>query len=311
MWRDWEQAWERALYAPGGFVHAAGAPATHFRTSVQVGTVVAEAVVELLERVDAALGRPATLGMVDLGAGGGELLAGVLQVCPPGMRARLRPLAVDVRSAPDGWALPWAATLPARVHGLVVAHEWLDALACPVVVDDGTVLRRVQVDDRGVERLGPAAAGPERAWARRWGATGRFEVGLPRDRAWAEVVRRTHGAVLAVDYGTLAPAATLTGYRAGRQVAPAPDGTCDLTAHVHWPSLRAVAPSRLRTQAEALATVRVDGANPLGTLERAGQLAELRAPDGLGGFGWLLATPGLDGAVLDPGLAPSGRWIAP
>lgn len=299
MWQDWEQAWAQALYGPGGFVRSGTPPAAHFRTSVHVGGLLAEAVVELLDRVDTALEHPASVDLVDLGAGGGELLAGVVDRLPAGLRRRVAPLAVDVRPEPAGWSLPWAPDLPAGVHGLVVAHEWLDALVCPVVVRVGGVLRRVQVGANGSERAGPAAGGAEQAWWQRWGGGARGEVGLPRDEAWSAVLGRVPaGAVLAVDYGVLHPTDSLAAYHHGRQVQPVPDTTCDLTAHVHWPSVVARG-GRLVTQAEALdrlgvgaGTPGVDGWGWLVHAERSGQLAELTDPAGLGAFGWLLAERG-------------------
>ncbi len=304
MWRDWEQAWAQALYGPAGFVRSGQRPVAHYRTSVHVGGLLAEAVVELLARTDTALDHPQTLDVVDLGAGGGELLAGLHEQAPARLRARLRPLGVDVRPAPDGWDLGWRAALPAQVHGLVVAHEWLDALACPVVVHDGVTVRRVQVDDSGAQRRGPAAAGAELAWLRRWGslrAGERSEVGAPRDQAWATVLRSVvAGAALAIDYGHQRTGDTLAAYRGGRQVRPVPDGSCDLTAHVFWPSVVAVAGGAVLPQAQALAKLGVTAATPaavdpwgwLSAAERAGQLAELSDPDGLGAFGWLLVEVG-------------------
>ncbi|WP_127781844.1 SAM-dependent methyltransferase [Rhodococcus sp. X156] len=303
-WTDWEQAWEQALYGPAGFVHAAGPPEAHFRTSVHVGTVLAEAMLELLRRTDHALQRPARLDVVDLGAGGGQLLAAVWELAEPDLRRRLRPVAVDLRAAPPGWALPWRSTLPATITGLVVAHEWLDALACPVVQRHGAVVHRLAVAPDGQERLGPPVAAPELAWLRRWWplADGeRAEVGLPRERAWGQVRRRLRaGAALAVDYGhvrgTRPAAGTLSAYRAGRQVRPVPDGTCDLTAHVALDAVAALAPGSTTTQAEALGSLAggtLAGGTPPGQpwlqqAVRAGQLAELTDPDGLGGFGWVL-----------------------
>jgi len=305
VWRDWEQAWQQALYDPGGFVDTGSPPSAHFRTSVHVGSVLAEAVAELVGRVDTALGHPAELDVVDLGAGGGELLTGVCAAVPVGLRARMRPLAVDLRPAPSGWSSGWAAVLPARVRGLLVAHEWLDALACPVVMHDGVTVRRVQVTDDGRQRLGPAAGGAVLAWLQRWSplrAGMRVEVGLPRDVSWAGVLRSVvTGAAVAVDYGGMQAGDTLAAYRRGRQVRCAPDGHCDLTAHVFWPSVQALAPAVLRTQAQVLADLgaypggtdrRPPTADPwqwlLGTV-RAGHLAELCDPAGLGGFGWLVA----------------------
>ena len=58
---------------------------------------------------------------------------------------------------------------------------------------------------------------------------------------------------LAVDYGHVAAdrpgGGTLTGYADGGQVAPVPDGSCDLTAHVAMDSL---SHDELHTQRDAL-----------------------------------------------------------
>ncbi|WKX74357.1 SAM-dependent methyltransferase [Streptomyces sp. XD-27] len=77
-WLRWRTAAERALYGPEGFFRRPEGPAGHFRTSVHASPRYAEAVAELLRRVDTALGRPAELALVDMGAGRGELLTGVL-----------------------------------------------------------------------------------------------------------------------------------------------------------------------------------------------------------------------------------------
>ncbi|MFD0787016.1 SAM-dependent methyltransferase, partial [Micromonospora azadirachtae] len=70
----------------------------------------------------------------------------------------------------------------------------------------------------------------------------RAEIGRSRDEAWANAVGRIdRGLALAVDYGHLKRerpvSGTLTGYRGGRQVAPVPDGSCDVTAHVAMDSV--------------------------------------------------------------------------
>jgi hypothetical protein len=89
---------------------------------------------------------------------------------------------------------------------------------------------------------------------------------------------------LAVDYGhdqgNRRP--TLTGWRAGRPVPPAWDGSCDVTAHVALDSLAAAVPGQVRsTQRDALA-----GLEPLGMAE-ASALRSLRDPDGYGAYGWI------------------------
>ncbi|WP_232265547.1 SAM-dependent methyltransferase [Streptomyces pactum] len=91
-WRGWRAATEAALYGPDGFFRRPEGPAGHFRTSVHASPRYAEAVAELLRRVDAALGHPGELALVDIGAGRGELLTGVLAVldraAPPGGTGR-------------------------------------------------------------------------------------------------------------------------------------------------------------------------------------------------------------------------------
>src|SRR4051794_871817 len=118
---------ESALYGPEGFFRRS-APADHFRTSVHVGAVFAGAVAELLVRVDAALGSPPVLDLVDVGAGRGELLTGVLDLVPASLRARLRAVAVEVAERPPGLpaGIEWATRVPPSIGGLLIATEWLD-----------------------------------------------------------------------------------------------------------------------------------------------------------------------------------------
>src|SRR5262249_14261061 len=111
------------------------------------------------------------------------------------------------------------------------------------------------------------------------------------------------GLALTVDYGHLRDgrplAGTLSGFRAGRQVPPVPDGECDLTAHVAFDALETPT-STLLAQREALHRLGVSGARPslaLASTDRAayvralagaGAAAELTDPAGLGGHLWLL-----------------------
>jgi SAM-dependent MidA family methyltransferase len=74
----WRQAMQAALYGPGGFYARGEPPARHFRTSVHASPGFAAAVLELLREVDAGLGRPDRIDLVDIGAGRGELLEQVL-----------------------------------------------------------------------------------------------------------------------------------------------------------------------------------------------------------------------------------------
>ncbi|MBL1094089.1 MULTISPECIES: SAM-dependent methyltransferase [Streptomyces] len=175
-WCGWRDATERALYgADDGFYTRPGGPgpAGHFRTSVHVSPLYAGAVAALLRRVDGALGHPEELALVDVGAGRGELLTGVLAALPDEVAARLRPYAVERAARPGGLdpRIDWLGELPApgSVTGLLFANEWLDNVPVDVVETDGDgVARRVLVRADGTERLGEPVDGADAEWLRRW-----------------------------------------------------------------------------------------------------------------------------------------------
>ncbi|KQV18671.1 MULTISPECIES: SAM-dependent methyltransferase [unclassified Kitasatospora] len=308
-WMRWRTAMEQALYgADGGFYRRPEGPAGHFRTSVHASPRYAGAVTRLLTEVDAALGHPEELALVDVGAGRGELLAGVLAAVGPELAGRLRPYAVELADRPAGLpeSVVWTDRVPDGVSGLLFANEWLDNVPLDSAERDEQGLRYVEVAPDGTERLGDPVDRADADWAARWWPEGpRVELGGPRDAAWAAAVGALErGLAVAVDYAhTRADRPlfeTLTGFREGREVRPVPDGSCDLTAHV---ALDAVAVpgvhSLWTTQREALRALGVDGARPplalassdpvayLRALGGAGEGAELTDPAGLGGFGWL------------------------
>jgi SAM-dependent MidA family methyltransferase len=330
---SWRTAAERALYgdpahrdgesgtrsgtggAPGFFVREA--PAAHFRTAVHASPLFAAAVARLLLRVDEALGRPAELALVDVGAGRGELLAEVLATLPAGTAARLRPCAVERAARPPGLdaRIGWRDRPPPGVTGLLFANEWLDNVPVDVVETDADgVARYVRVAVDGRESPGEPVSGPDAEWLRRWwplsGTPGeRAEIGHPRDAAWAAAVATVdRGLAVAVDYAHTRedrpPLGTLTGYRDGRQVPPVPDGSCDLTAHVAIDAVCAPG-GRVLSQRTALRQLGISGERPplaqahqdpagyLRALSRAGEAAELTDPAGFGGFSWLLQPVGI------------------
>jgi SAM-dependent MidA family methyltransferase len=296
-WRPWRRAQAEALYGPGGF-YVRDRPRAHFSTSVSASPLFAVAVRRLAERVDEALGRPDPFDVVDVGTGDGALLA---ELGPVPVRWRLTGL--DLNG-------DWPNELP-RVQGLLFANEWLDNVPLDVLIGD----RLVEVSQDGSERLGAPAARDLLTWRDDWwpGAE-RVEVGLTRDRAWASAVAQVErGLAVAVDYGHLVDSrrTTLTGYRAGRQVPPTPDGSCDLTAHVALDSCAATTGARLLTQREALSSLGIsaarrarsaDSAAYLSGLQAAGQARALLDPLGLGGFGWLVQPVGIPD--------PLGDWPA-
>jgi Putative S-adenosyl-L-methionine-dependent methyltransferase len=294
MLRPWREAWDEALYGPSGFfLHSR--PTDHFRTSVTSSNVFASAIARLV--------RESGLdGVLDLGAGGGELLARLHAIDPA-----LRLTGVELASRPDLPAdIAWVDEPPATFEGLLIAHEWLDNVPCDVVQrDDAGVVRIVDVDpDSGEERLG---APIESDWQARWwplaepGA--RAEIGAPRDDAWADAVGRVHGIALAVDYGHTAdsrpPFGSLASFADGQEVDVVPDGSRDVTAHVAVDSVAAMTDAKLERQHDALARLGVDGTRPpldlattdpqayVTALARASESAELRARGGWGDFWWL------------------------
>ncbi|PWI17172.1 hypothetical protein DI272_25675 [Streptomyces sp. Act143] len=329
-WRGWREAAEAALYGPEGFYRRPEGPAGHFRTSVHASPLFAEAVARLLCRVDEALERPAALDFVDMAAGRGELVTGVLAALPADVAARTRAYAVEIAGRPPGLddRIEWLPTPPRGITGLLFANEWLDNVPVEVAeVDPAGVARRVLVRRDGTERLGEPLAGAEARWLARWWPLPaeeglRAEIGLPRDEAWADAVASVRqGLAVAVDYAhaadTRPPFGTLTGFRAGRETAPVPDGSCDLTAHVALDAALetareacAVPGGRVLTQRAALRALEINGARPplalattqpaayVRALASAGEAAELTAPGGLGDFGWLLQPVGIGHASL-------------
>jgi SAM-dependent MidA family methyltransferase len=263
-----------------------------------------------------------------MGAGRGELLIGLAPHSPE----RWRLLGVDVVTRPSELPprIEWALQPPARLTGLLVAHELLDAVPCPIVeCDDGGDVRVVLVDPAtGSEHLGSVAPRADLAWLRRWWPLvpgQRAEVGRPRDKRWRSLASGVvAGAALAVDYshslddraGDAFARGTLAAYRDGLAVPPLPDGSCDLTAHVALDSCSAATPeggwTLLTRQADILPALGVTaalpasagaGSDPRTYALRLGEAADARVlldPLGPGAFGWLLHGRGLP----EPGMMP-------
>ncbi|MGR4884769.1 SAM-dependent methyltransferase [Streptomyces sp. LARHCF249] len=309
----WRSAMETALYGPGGFYVRPGGPgpAGHFRTSVHASRLYAGAVARLLRWVDAQLGHPAALDLVDVGAGRAELLAGVLAELPAEVAARVRPYAVERAERPAGLdpRIRWVAAPPERATGLLFANEWLDNVPLDIA-EDG---RYVLVAPDGTESPGGPVEGADLGWLERWWpGGGRAEIGRARDEAWAAAVAGVErGLAVAVDYAhtreARPPYGTLTGFRGGREVPPVPDGSCDVTAHVALDACAGPG-SVLLTQREALTALGVSGARPalalastdpagyVRALASAGEAAELTARGGLGDFLWLCQPVGIGAA---------------
>lgn len=320
---------QAALYGPGGFYARGEPPARHFRTSVHVSPGYAGAVLELLRQVDAALGRPERIDLVDVGAGRGELLAQVLTAAAepgqaaPGLAGRIAACAVEVAPRPAGLdpRIRWQPVPPAGITGLVVASEWLDNVPLDVVELTAAGPAVIQVDPAtGAERPHGEPGPADLAWIRAWWplrACGeRAEVGRTRCAAWAGMIRGIdRGVAVAADYGHVKTArpccGTLTGYLEGRAVPALPDGSRDITAHVALDACAAAGTTAgasgtvLTTQRAALRELGLGARRPPPALAasdpegyaralcQASRDAELLDAEGLGGFGWLIQAVGM------------------
>lgn len=310
--QTWQQAWTEALYGEGGFYRRPEGPAGHFTTSTHgaPGRLLAGALLRLVER-------EGLTRIVDLGCGRGELLTALAEIAPAtvdlvGVDVVPRPAGLDPRihwlTSPGGSALP---DLHRPTSALVLAHEWLDVVPCQLArADADGRLKMLLVDSAGGEHLGGPLPPEDAAWAERWwpgpyAPDELVEIGLARDAAWTGLLEVVgSGVVVAVDYGHLREdrpvGGTFIGYAEGLTQPPAPDGSCDLTAHVAMDSLRA---DELRTQREVLRDLGVDGSRPpvesaradpvgyLAALERASRAGALTGP-GPGDFLWAITRVG-------------------
>jgi SAM-dependent MidA family methyltransferase len=309
----WRRAWQEALYGDHGLYRQPAGPQGHFLTATHgtPGAALAGALVHLARE-------HGLTQVVDIGAGRAELLRQLHAAGPT-----LRLTGVEVVPRPEElppevtWLVsPGGAALPDGLRGLrdalVVAHEWLDVVPCPVAeVDETGVLRHRWVEpSTGTESWGPPVDGEDLRWAvAHWPASTpgqRVEIGLARDRSWSGLLARIEtGVALAVDYGHRGgerPAfGTLTAYRAGRQVSPVPDGTCDLTAHVAMDTLDHDELLDQRTALRGLGVVagrpprelaRTEPAAYLRALERSSAAAALTRPGGFGDFLWAVKRVG-------------------
>ncbi|RZU50618.1 SAM-dependent MidA family methyltransferase [Krasilnikovia cinnamomea] len=318
----WRTAMQDALYGESGFfTSGAAGPAGHFRTSVHASPLFTSALHHLIGKVDAALRHPPRFDVVDVGAGRGELLTALHPLLAESLGSRARLTGVEAAPRPPGLdaSIGWRRDVPDGIVGVLLGTEWLDNVPLDVAeADRDGRVRRVLVEPyTGAESLGGPVDAADAFWLARWWPVRspgeRAEIGWPRDVAWADAVSAVRrGCALAVDYGHVRDdrpvLGTLTGFRAGRQVPPVPDGGCDVTAHVAVDAAATAtgSPYVLLRQRAALHALGVSAARPpldqagtdpagyLRALSRAGAAAELTDAAGLGGHWWLLHGIGMD-----------------
>ncbi|MGN6473351.1 MAG: hypothetical protein ACTHK4_06845, partial [Mycobacteriales bacterium] len=123
-WRTWRQAMAESLYGEPGFYRTPGTPAKHFRTAAHTGPTWASAIMRLATEVDESLRTPNDFTLVDVGAGGGELLTKLAAIAPD----RWTLVGVDVTDRPSGLSdrIEWQRQFPTGVRGVILAVELLD-----------------------------------------------------------------------------------------------------------------------------------------------------------------------------------------
>jgi SAM-dependent MidA family methyltransferase len=200
--------------------------------------------------------------IVDIGAGNGRLLEELAAIRPDlqlvGIDLRTRPSGLPARVgwAQDLWDVRYGCWTSGEAKAalgrpdpvMIICCEWLDDLPCPVVAQHADGWREVIINDDGMEQPGSRLDDEQLAWADRWWPRGdRAEIGMTRDRAWAELIkmiRERGGCALMIDYGHLAERRPLTGslaaYRDGRALDPVAGASgANLTAHVAVDAVRA------------------------------------------------------------------------
>ena len=297
------ETWQRAWDAARELFYASDCPNDHFRTSTEYADVLAAAIAHrIAEPVTQSIALCGSADIVDIGGADARLLTALRGVLvDKGFDAGdLRCVVIDLRSlcvegietvvgrAPD--CLERA--FPAGITGAVIAHEWLDDIACDVVEVDPLGVRRTVLVDRstGAERLGDPVDSTVERWLDEWWPIrepgDRAEVGIPRDHAWSAVLRHMRfGSALAIDYGhrrhDRPRGGSLSAYRSGRRVDTIPDGTCNITAHV---AMDALAPGgSIVTQRERM---RSELGECVGDPITRSRMATLTDPSGLGAFLW-------------------------
>lgn len=231
---------ELALYAPGGYYDEppiGAAPGTDFVTSPHVHPVFAVLLAEAVRGVHEAMGAPFPFDLIEVGAGDGTLLRGLLPEL-----ADLAPAVTAVersRGAREALGelsdVVVGAELPDPERpAIVLAHEVLDNQPFRRLVGSPTGADELYVDVDGgelVEVRRPVAVLPTPI------PSPGVEL-LLQERAAELVVRALDGlsprAVLAIDYGAGAgtgPAHGYAGHRVVDDLLAAP-GSADITAGV-------------------------------------------------------------------------------
>jgi SAM-dependent MidA family methyltransferase len=253
-----------ALYTPGlGFYQRGGGAGRRrdFITSPEVGPLFGAVIAHALDTWWAELGQPATLSLVEAGAGPGTLARAIVAAeprCAEALRITLvEPGTVQWGSHPEGVTsrvdMPRAADLP-RGPVVVLANELLDNLPFAVaeLTDDGWAEVRVGVgaDGTSLVEVLHRLDGPRADWCRRMAPRAEPGARIPVQNHAADWLARAlalvedggrGGRVVVFDYASTTaemaerrPAGWLRTYAAhdtGHDPLDSP-GSCDITTEV-------------------------------------------------------------------------------
>lgn len=270
-------------------------PFSDFVTAPEIAQAFGEIIGAWAAVMWQAIGAPSTVLLVEAGPGRGTLMADALRlaarVAPDFRRAlrlhlvetapRLRRLQAE--ALPDA-APTWHDTLDSLPDGpmLLVGNEFLDALPIRQLVRTATGWLERHVDDGGFV-LRDTDISPLALPGRPVAPGDIVELCEPAQaivRTIAGRLSRRPGAALFLDYGPDRPGTgdTLQALRDGRPAPPLREpGLADLTAHVDFPTLRAIA------RAEGAAVYGPDGQGgfltALGLFARTERLAQGRPPE--------------------------------
>lgn len=268
---------ELALYHPEGGYYCQPGPRVgrggDFKTSPHQSPWFGRMVARQAETMWEAMGNPPAFSAVEFGPGEGWLAHDILEAIEPtGPLAAALEYTLIEQSAParerirerlERWT-GGAANLPAarlesgppeKIEGLIIAHEFLDALPVHILTGTASGLAERYVELRG-EKLtfmdGPLSDKRLEGWLRGLGVeleSGQTaEVCLPANE-WIEAIGRRlrRGGVLIFDYGFSSRVlyhpsrheGTIRGYRAHTMTDDplSGPGETDLTAHVDFSSI--------------------------------------------------------------------------
>lgn len=296
-------------------------PLAGFATAPEISQVFGELLGAWAAVAWQAMGAPPDAILAEAGPGRGTLMADALRVlrrAAPALSGRVHLVETSPSLRARQASVVPGATWHARIEDLppgpllLVANEFLDALPIRQCVRRGAGwVERHVADGAFVELPSPAPPGPDAAEGEvvEWSEAAREVV-----RGLAARIVAQGGAALFIDYGPehSAPGDSLQAVRAGAAADPlGPPGEADLTAHVDFAALAAIARD---------AGAGVQGPVPQGTFltrlglfERSRALAARQAPATAGALmqaAQRLAEPHLMGrlfkamAVCHPALPP-------